>query len=634
MNSRNLRAPLAALPLAILATLSHAQTSAVGTLKEVVVTATRTARTADELLQSVDVLTRSDIETVAPSTLMDLLETVPGVAVSRSGGVGKSVSVFLRGSNSDHVLVLVNGVRASSATLGEYDWNALRPEQIERIEVVRGPMASLYGSDAIGGVIQIFTRGDGEGVSVSQTVGSNNTLESAFRMAGGGDTKWFVTANSMGTEGTQMRVTDPKTYGARSANVGAGLSGKLVDDWNYSLGLTRTESYENAHVSAGPSDAVNQVVDLSIEGKMSSSWKQEIALYQASNRALSLSGFPPSDIETQRRQISWLNELNLGVASLTLGVDRWLEAVRNQNPQTGAFVFDKGMASTGVYGQMFTDWAGNEIQVGLRRDRHNVFGGANTYNMALGRQLSDSVRVYGSHGTAFKGPTANDYYWPRSEYNDLVEGVGDCLTFDYACVSITEGNLRLLPEKSRTTELGFEIKGAVDYRFNLFETRVRNLIDWDSTESGAGASRTEIWNPSNVGRASMRGAELSTRFNVSDWKVRAALSRILSQNEETGAPLDRRPANTATVSAVRRFGAHSVRVGLVGASERFESSGKRRIGGYGRVDLADTIKLGQRWSLRLKIDNLFDKKYALATSSGVPFATPGREFFVTLRYAN
>lgn len=634
MNSRILRAPLAALPLAILASLSHAQTQPVDNLKEVVVTATRTARTADELLQSVDVLTRSDIETMAPSSVMDLLETVPGVAVSRSGGPGKSVSVFLRGGNSDHVLVLVNGVRASSATLGEYDWNALQPEQIERIEVVRGPMASLYGSDAIGGVIQIFTRGDRNGLSASQTVGSNHTRESAVRLAGGGDTKWFLSANAMGTNGTQMRVTDPQIYAARSANVGVGLTGKLMEDWTYSLGLTHSESHEEAHASAGPSDSRNQVIDLSVEGRVSSVWKQKLALYRAANRVVSPLGFPPTDIETARRQVSWINELNLGAGSLTLGVDRLLEGVRNQNPQTGTPVFDRGMSSTGVYGQLFSDWGGNELQLGLRRDEHSVFGGANTYNVALGRQLSDSMRVYASHGTAFKGPTANDYYWPRSEYNDLIDGGGDCLTVPYPCVSITEGNPGLLPERSRTSEIGFEVNGPVHYRVNFFETRVNNLIDWDSTESGTGANWTEVWTPSNVGRASMRGAELSTRFTVAKWGVRAAVTRTLSRNDETMTPLDRRPANTASLSAVRRFGAHTVRVGVLGASERFERLGTRRIAGYGRVDVADTISLGERWSLRLKVDNLFDKKYVLATSSGIPFATPGREFFLTLRYAH
>jgi len=564
---------------------------------------------------------------------MDLIESIPGVAVSRSGGPGKSVSVFLRGASSDHVLVLVNGVRASSATLGEYDWNALQPEQIERIEVVRGPLASLYGSDAIGGVIQIFTAGQREGFQASQTIGSNKTRESSMKLSGGQNTKWFLSANTMGTDGIQMRVADPLRYGTRSANLGLGVSGKLHEGWSYSVGLTHSEGHDKSHVSAGPSDSRNQVLDLNLEGRMSPIWTQKLSIYRSNNRRVSPAAFPPSDIETDRRQLSWINVLNLGVGGVTLGVDRMLEDVANSNTRTGTYVFDKGMGTTGLYGQFLTEWAGNDLQAGFRRDQHSVFGGANTYNLAIGRQLSSNWRAYVSHGTAFKGPTANDYYWPRREYDDIRDGNGDCLKYDYPCVSITQGNLQLQPERSKTNEIGVQYNGSVKYRFNLFETRVRNLIDWDSTETGSGANWTEFWTPSNVGRASMKGGELSASFEWSQWGFRIGASRILSRNEETGTPLDRRPDNTASLSAVRRFGDQTLHVGVVASSERYERSGTRRIAGYGRVDLSHTIRLDEHWSLRVKVHNLFDKTYALATSSGVPFATPGREFYVTLRYA-
>lgn len=633
MKSRVIQARLAVLPLACAAAfpaLAQSET----TLPETVVTATRTARTADELMQSVDVLTRQDIEVQAPTSMMELIESLPGVAVSRSGGPGKSVGVYLRGASSDHVLVLVNGVRASSATLGEYDWNALQPEQIERVEVVRGPLASLYGSDAIGGVIQIFTRGQREGFEASQTVGSNRYRETSARLAGGQETKWFLSADTMGTDGLQMKVADPRRYPARSANLGLGVNGRLQDNWSYSLGLTHTEAHEQSDVSAGPSDSRNQVVDLSFQGRMSSVWTQKISLYRASNRLVTPAGYPPSDIETDRRQLSWVNELNLGGAALTLGVDRMLEGVSNLNAQTGATVFDKGMGTTGVYGQFLTEWAGNDLQLGLRRDQHSVFGGTNTYNLSVGRQLSNSARVYVSHGTAFKGPTANDYYWPWQEYDDFRDGYGTCVAYGYPCVTITEGNPNLLPERSRTSEIGLQIDGPVKYRFNLFATQVSNLIDWASTETGSGTTWTAVWTPTNVGRASMKGGELSASFNWAQWAFRASASRVLARNEDTGAPLDRRPDNTASLSAARRFGEHTLRVGLTAASARYESSGSRRIAGFGRVDVADTITLNPHWSLRFKVDNLFDTQYTLATSNGAPYATPGREFYVTLRYTH
>lgn len=630
MKKCNFLAPVVVLSFALPGCLLPVWAQEGGSLAETVVTATRTARTADELMQSVEVITRDDIDLFAPATIMDLLETVPGISVARSGGAGKTTSVFLRGANSDHVLVLVNGVRASSATLGEYDWNALQPDQVDRIEVVRGPLASLYGSDAIAGVIQIFTKGKREGWSIAQTIGSNGTTETSLGLSGGDETKWTVSAGSMGTDGIQMRVTDPKRYSFRSANVGVGLDGKLFGDWTYSLGVTHAEGHDESHVSAGPSDFRNQVVDLSLSGRLSPVWRQKVSLYRAANRVTSPAGFPPSDIETNRRQLSWVNELDVGMGALTLGIDRMLEGVSNHNPQNGSVVLDQAMSTTGLFGQYFMQWRGNDLQLGIRRDKHSVYGGVNTYNVALGRQVAEGWRVYASHGTAFKGPTANDVYWPREVYVDP----GDCLVFGYPCTSISEGNPNLRPERSRTNEFGVQIDGAAKYRFNLFETRVSNLIDWDSTETGSGATWTETWSPANVGRASMRGVELSVDFRLTNWRIRASATRVLARNDETDTALDRRPENTASLNVYRHIGAHSIRVGLTANSARFERLGTRRLAGFGLVDLSDTIRLGGGWSLRLKVVNLFDKKYALSTMSGVPFATPGREFYVTLRYSH
>lgn len=635
MKSNSTSARLSALSWACVCAMSSSawaqQDASESTLKETVVTASRTARTADELLQSVDVLTRADIETAAAPSVMDLLAMLPGISVARTGGVGKTTSLFLRGSNSDHVLVLVNGVRAGSATLGEFDWNAFQPEQIERIEVVRGPMASLYGSDAIAGVIQIFTRGNRSGWDFSQTVGSNQMRQTNVRAAGGTDTRWSVSASTLGSDGTQMRVTDPKSYPFRSANVGLGLEGTLVPDWTYNLGLTRTEGHDESHASAGPSDFTNQVIDLNLTGKVTQNWKQKWAVYVADNEVVSPAAYPPSDITTKRKQLSWLNELDLGFGALTLGVDRLVEGVSNYGADTGIPVFDQTLTTTGLFGQFFTQWDKNDLQVGMRHDKHNVYGSINTYNVALGREVASGVRVYASHGKAFKGPTANDLYWPYSSY---VDTSGDCVTYGYACTSITEGNPTLKPERSRTNEIGLQWNGAAKYKLNLFSTHVSDLIDWDSTETGAGPTLTEIWTPTNIGKASMRGLEGSADFSWSDWRLKVAAARVLARNDQTGAPLDRRPENTASLQVLRAWGNHALHASWTLSSARYERLGTRELDGYGRVDIADTIKLGDGWSVRVKVDNLFDQKYVLATSSGVPFATPGREFYVTLRYTH
>lgn len=628
---------LSALSFACLSVCSvaSAQTNNDPALKETVVTATRTARTADELMQSVDVLTRSEIAQLNAPSMMDLLAMLPGISVSRAGGPGKTTSIYMRGANADHVLVLVNGVRASSATLGEFDWNAFQPEQVERIEVVRGPLASLYGSDAIAGVIQIFTRGHGTGWEVSQTIGSNRMRETNVRAAGGTETRWMVSAGTTGSDGIQMRVVDPKKYPFRSANVNFGLEGTIVPDWSYSLGLTRSEGHEESHISAGPSDFTNQVVDLAVTGKITQGWKQKLSVYSARNELVSPAGFPPSDITTDRQQLSWLHELDVGFGGLTLGIDRLVEGVSNYNPSTGGAVFDRALGSTGLFGQFSTEWEKNDLQIGWRHDRHSSYGSNNTYNVAVGREIASGTRMYFSHGTAFKGPTANDLYWPSDTYTDPDPfGPSGCVTWSYACTFITEGNAALKPEKSRTNEIGLQVDGAVKYKLNLFDTQVTNLIDWAPTVTGSGLTWTETWMPTNIGKASMRGIEGSAAFTLADWRMRVSAARILSRNDSTGDPLDRRPDNSASVQALRAWGNHTLSTAWTLFSARYESTGTRKLNGYGRVDVGDTIKLDGNWSLLLKIDNLFDKQYTLATASGVPYATPGREYYVTLRYTH
>ena len=163
------------------------------TLPDIVVTATRTAQSADATLASVSIITRQDIERLQAQSLPDVLRGVAGLTLSNNGGAGKATSVFLRGTNADHVLVLVDGIKVGSATLGTASFQDIPVQQIERIEIVRGPRASLYGSEAIGGVIQIFTRKGGGALtpSFSATAGSYGTVNGALGLSGGGEQGWF-----------------------------------------------------------------------------------------------------------------------------------------------------------------------------------------------------------------------------------------------------------------------------------------------------------------------------------------------------------------------------------------------------------------------------------------------------------
>ena len=192
----------------------------------IIVTATRTAQTADDSLASVSIITRKDLETSQAQTIEDVLRSVMGIHISRTGGIGKSSSVYLRGAESDHTLVLVDGIRASSATTGGYAWNSLSPEQIERIEIVRGPRASLYGSDAIGGVIQIFTRKNKRS-QVQLGYGSNDTSKTSISLAGGDNWKYSFNTGQFKSGGIPIRPNGTEDRGYENTHAAFSLSGNI-----------------------------------------------------------------------------------------------------------------------------------------------------------------------------------------------------------------------------------------------------------------------------------------------------------------------------------------------------------------------------------------------------------------------
>lgn len=585
----------------------------------ILVTATRTAQTADQTLASVTVIDREEIERSQARSLDELLRSVPGIHVSRSGGYGKNTSLFLRGTESDHVLVLIDGVRASAATLGAFAWMNFTPDQIERIEVVRGPRASLYGSDAVGGVIQIFTRSP-EGANAGVSYGGNNTRQASAGFGGGEDWKYSVQAALLDTDGIPALVTDTEDFAHRNRQLSLGLDGaptattKLSLNFNYSNGDNENSTF------TGDDEFENRVASARFEQQLTDRWSHSFTLGQALDRYTSHSPFIPSTISTLRNSYAWQHDLLVGGGLLTLGLDHWIDRITKDDSGT----IHERVYNSALYLQHQFDALGSQWIIGARHDRQSEFGHENTWNLSWGHDLTERLRVRAAYGTAYKAPSANDLFWPYSVsfYDD---GFGNTIT------SITQGNPSVQPETSRSAELGLDLQATDNLSLNasLYKTRTDDLINWAVTVP---AADTEVWMPTNLNDVTIEGLELGARWTFADWSLAGTLNLLKAVDETRDEQLDRRPRRSAGLQLGKDIGGGHLELETLLASERNDRSGSVTLPGYGVTHLTYQQPLHRNWTLQARVENLFDKEYVLAQSFSSAYNTLDRTLYLGVRY--
>ncbi len=614
------RTPLAhalGLILGFTAAPSPAQTAEPALLQEIVVTATRTARTADASLAAVTVITRRDLDRSQAQSLDEVLRSVPDIDLSRNGGPGKSATVHLRGTNAGHVLVLVDGVRAGSATLGAYAWPNLLPEQIERIEIVRGPRAALYGSDAIGGVIQIFTR-KVSAPFVQIGAGTRATRSADAGLGGKLDENWSysLTAGNYRTRGIPTNVSFTTRHLYENSHFTGGLAGIITPDLRLHLDFSRSEGQSELDPGTGDEEFRNQVSSARLAHQVAPVRSQRLTLGHAVDRLTSRSPTTPATITTRRTSLAWQHDLNLiGNALTSVGLDSWRDAAAKD--QSGRI--DKALDTSALFLQHQFQVLGADWILGARSDRHENFGRKTTGNLAWGLDLTPATRLTASIGTAFKAPTVNDLYWPNS-----------ASTFA-GTTYITEGNPNLRPESSQSEEIGLRhtLRPGLTLTANAYHTRISELIEWQSTQTGP-AQYT--YRPANVSRALIHGLDLGAAGQLDGWKYDATLGWMTAENANTGVQLDRRPQRRFAVKLGRDFGPDALQAEWTGASMRLDRTGTTQLRGYGLLNLTWSRALNRDTRLQARVENVFDRDYVLASSFSGDYNTLGRTLFVSLRY--
>lgn len=570
----------------------------------VLVTATRTPVSADAALAHVSVITREDIEASATVDLVALLRRQAGIDIARGGGTGQQSSVFLRGSNSNHVLVLVDGVRVSSVNTGGYAWEHLPLEHIERIEIVRGPRAALYGSDAIGGVIQVFTRRP-HGPEASVAAGNHDTTEIAAGIgAGGGHGRIGVRVSRLDSGGINAQrpdgfAFDPDDDGydrrtlAMDASVGLGAQRVAVD------GLATRASVE---FDQGESELRNHGLAVALEGPLGAagdgaSWQHRLLL-SGNRETLETPAFLER-LDSRRRQVDWQHTLAVGSAELLFGASYLQERGTSTATFDGSRNFHQRRSNRAGFAAVRQQAGAHDLELALRHDRSSVFGGQTTGQAAWGVQLGDATRLHASHGRGFRAPTFNELFSP---------GFG----------GLFAGNPQLRPERSRSTEAGLRHRvGAGSLSAHAFRTDVHDLVDFTG----------EDFQAINVRRARIDGVELGAAFDAGAWRLEASATWQDPRDRDSGAALLRRPARKAAASLARRF-AGGARLAIAGyaASSRPEFGG--RLPGYGLLGISGSWPLRDGLALDAGIENLLDREYTLVDG----FNTPGQTVLLRLRW--
>ncbi len=589
--------------------LPYSCANAVTALGTINVTANRTAITADQTLASVTIITQDEIKASQSRDLTTLIDGLPGVTISNNGGLNKSTSVRLRGTGSNHVLVLIDGIRIGSATLGLAAFQHIPLDHVERIEIVRGPRSQLYGADALGGVIQIFTSkgSSGHKMRAEASYGSHNTVTGSIGISGmAGNTDYSLSLSHRKTDGfNALKNNNPDKDGSENQALAAHLSHRFGSGLKATVNLLRSKGNSDYDSAWGPAnsydnDFLQQVVTGKFEYSPNDWWDTYLSLGESRDETTNFTNNTfTSFFETKRKQINWQNDFMVGESGLmTIGLDFLRDTVDGSSDYS---VNERD--NTGLFVQYQTEFGPNSLIVGLRRDDNESFGGHNTRNIDWGRDLSNDLRVTAAYGTAFRAPTFNDLY-----YQDPWG---------------SNGNPNLTPEESRTLELGLEGRqdwGNWDLR--LFQTDIEGLIDWVEIAPWT-------YQPQNINEARIKGVEASTHTQLADWKLSANLTLLDPRNSNTNKLLIYRSEQTLRVDITRAFGKTEVGASLHARSHHYSDvDNTRRSGGFGTVDLKASHRLGEEWIIQGKIQNLFDRDYETIRT----YNTGGRELFVTITY--
>ena len=591
---------------------------------DVFVTATRTPISKRDVIADTTTINEEEIERAGSSSLTDLLQRQPGIEIYNSGGQGKVSSLHIRGSESDHVVVLIDGLRVNQVTSGLTAFENIPLSQIEKIEIVRGASSSLYGAGAIGGVIQIFTKKGVSGFKPYAAIGygryDTKTAQAGIR-AGNDSTNYAINISSLSTEGFSAYKTNNPIFNDKDGYNNLSLSGSINHKFNQdnSIGLNFIKSsgnnkYDNRYDDPNFIDRKNkmdtQVIGINFDNKITTDWRSDLKIGQSIYKYNDFNGTIWTPNNSRQNQISWLNNINLSLGSLQLMYDFNRETINK------SLEYDKSKRDNSGYmiGYLLNK-DNHNFQANYRFDDNSAYGKFNTGNIGYSYKLNNEWAAAGSIGTAFRAPNFMDLYYPGYS------------------------NPNLKPEESKNIEAILRYQKDIDkFSATVFQNKIDNFIQLDSN-----------WIPQNTEKAKFEGITFNGSTFIDHFQLFGNATFQSAENDVTHEKLTRRAKRYGSLGLNYYFDQWNIGTEInasgskTDACDPYEFSCPIKISGYAFVNLVADYRVNNDIKLNLRINNLLNKEYALAYdeqpgitgkygSQGFAYQTAGTSFFVNLRY--
>jgi vitamin B12 transporter len=620
-----------ALSLAIAAafpsTIAFAQTTAVGAASSVVITAGRQTQAAKDVLADNVVITAEDIAKSGAASVVDLLQQQRGIEIARNGGPGTTASVFMRGGNNAQNVVLIDGVRIGSSTTGGATWSSIPLSQIDRIEVVYGPLSSLYGADAMGGVIQIFTKKGTDVLSptVSAGLGSYGTRKLQAGISGSVASNLSLSLNAAHEESDGFSASKP---GAGTFTYNPDKDGYKMDSFNgrlvweiskgYELGASVLHSRSNAQFDAGigyddRSISTLETIAVFGRGKFTDYWSASLQYAKSADKGYTDASYGKSQIDTRQDSLSFQNDIRIGKDVLQL-----IAETREENVDS----VSGGIPVAGINGTKRTtnSFAASYVfkqdahlaSASIRNDRSSQYGSNTTGSVAYGYRLSDALRVNASYGTSFRAPTYNELYY---------KGYG---------VATNK------PEKAKNAEIGvyFE-QGSTQFSAVYYQNKATDLLVYvagnDAQNKPYCPSGPEYAYgcASNVNKATLSGLTIGGTTRFADLTLRASIDIQDPKDDTANKRLARRAKQHGTLAAEYSFANAKVGVETIYSGDRYDDAANTKVlGSYNLLNLYATYEVAKNTTVLARWNNALNKDYELARN----YATAGSNVFVGVNY--
>jgi len=608
--------------------------------KEKQTPATRLETPAKEIASSITVISKEDLERMKKTTVLEALQEVLGVTILQNGPAGGATSVFLRGANSEHTLVLMDGVELNDpiSPSRSFDLAHLTLENIERIEILRGPQSTLYGSDALGGVVNIISK-KGQGkpkFSLSSVGGSYGTLCSNAEISGSTERihysfgASYFRSEGLSAAGTNYEGNEEKD-GYRNLSLSGRFGFRLFDNLKVDLIMrTLTTKTDIDNFGGAYGDDTNNVQDYNalflkaqiLNLMLNNHWEQKLGLslvdYDRQHENPTDKSHPfDSDegfFKSKLFKIDLQNNLFLHETNtFTFGIDYQQEQGESEYNSMTAWgssssIFPLQRARiTGFYLQDQIRIANRFFAtLGARLDDHSKFGSAVTYRLAPAYFIEETqTKFRATYGTAFKSPSLYQLYAPATIWGPI-------------------GNEDLVPERSTGWDLGIEqqiLRGKILLSATYFSNQYENLIKWSDK------GYTNIAKAESKG-AESKGIEILVRAQIiDDLLFRATYTRTEAKDKDTDTYLLRRPKHKLTANLNYNFhkkGNINLSFIYIGESddEYFDpltwTSVRKTLSGYALLNAAVSFNFASSFQIFCRLDNIFNEEYEMVKGYGTP----------------